>query len=82
MKITFATEPETKAYSRRLGIEIDGLPYGVYLYWDEQDGYQTTWYLGSKYTEEPSSIVEMAEENNCSVGYLLEELVDKQKVNA
>ena len=74
MKVISAREQEVKAYSKRLSVEVEGKVYGVFLYWDEQDGYHTTWYDGSKCVEIPKAIENKAEEGEVSVGYLLEEM--------
>lgn len=74
MKVISSQEREVKAYSRRLSVEVEGKVYGVFLYWDEQDGYHTTWYEGSKWVKEPKAIQDRAEERDTSVGYLLEEM--------
>ena len=74
MKVISAREREVKAYSKRLSVEVEGKVYGVFLYWDDQDGYQTTWYEGSQWVEEPKAIQDKAEEEDTSVGYLLEEM--------
>ena len=74
MKVISAREREVKAYSKRLSVEVEGKVYGVFLYWDEQDGYHTTWYEGSQWVQEPKAIQDKAEEEDTSVGYLLEEM--------
>lgn len=74
MKVISAREREVKAYSKRLSVKVEGKVYGVFLYWDDQDGYQTTWYEGSQWVEEPKAIQDKAEEEDTSVGYLLEEM--------
>jgi hypothetical protein len=80
MKVISAREREVKAYSKRLSVEVEGKVYGVFLYWDEQDGYHTTWYEGSKWVKEPKAIQDKAEEEDTSVGYLLEKMEEMANV--
>ena len=80
MRVISAREREVRAYAKRLSVEVEGKVYGVFLYWDDQDGYQTTWYEGSKWVAEPKAIQDKAEEENTSVGYLLEEMEELANV--
>lgn len=74
MKIISSREQEVRAYSKTIWIEIEEKLYEVFLYWDDQDGYRTTWYEESKWTQEPKAIQDKAEAEDVSVGYLLEEM--------
>lgn len=74
MKVIASTEQETKAYKRLLEVEVEGVVYSVVLYWDEWEGYQTTWRKESQQVPTPRKIEEEAEKEGVSVGYLLEEM--------
>ena len=74
MKVLSGSEQETKAYKRLLDVEVEGVVYSVVLYWDEWDGYQTTWRKDNKQVMPPQRIVDEAERECVSIGYLLEEM--------
>jgi hypothetical protein len=74
MKVLSGSEQETKAYKRLLDVEVKGVVYSVTLYWDEWEGYQTSWRKDGEQVLAPQQIVDEAERECVSVGYLLEEM--------
>lgn len=74
MKVLSGSEQEIKAYKRLLDVEVEGVVYSVTLYWDEWEGYQTSWRKDGEQVLAPQQIVDEAERECVSVGYLLEEM--------
>ena len=74
MKVISASEQETKAYKRLLDVEVEGVVYSVTLYWDEWEGYETTWRKDGEQVSVPQAIMDEADREVVSVGYLLEEM--------
>ena len=74
MKVISASEQETKAYKRLLDVEVEGVVYSVTLYWDEWDGYEITWRKDGEQVSVPQAIMDEADKEVVSVGYLLEEM--------
>lgn len=79
-KVIWTGEQEVKAYSRQFEIEVEGVTYNVSVYWDDQNGYQTFWYLDGKPVLEPESVAEEADKENLSTGYYLELMAEEAKV--
>jgi len=79
-KVIWAGEQEVKAYSKQLEVEVEGVTYSVSIYWDDQDGYSTSWFMGSNLVLEPESVAEEADKENLSTGYYLELMAEEAKV--
>lgn len=80
MKVLSAGVEETRAYTRVMWVEVEGVEYRVNVFWDEQDGYSTSWFIGSEWITEPESVSEEAEKENLSTGYYLELMAEEAKV--
>jgi hypothetical protein len=71
---------EVTAWNKEITFEREGESYIITLYWDLYRGYDITFH--NKTSSTPEWAIMWEENNSDSLGYTLDELTEKEEVNA